>query len=190
MSVVVRIKIFSGVSCAQRWSTGDRVNSAGSSGTVFFSPDFVLRDTMHDTDNQSRTDDLCKRMKANGNSPRWGTIETYNLIHLVGAMSVKDDSEIVWRDVVSSPPWDLWSGHDIGRCWLRIKRSVEGHETLPFSGRKYRRFHSANISAHDSYIVKRSRGYCGRSMPHLHLERNSEMGIGCCQPVEGSNPRT
>jgi hypothetical protein len=87
-----------------------------------------------------RTDGLCKRVKTSGEPLRWGAIESYNLVHLVGSMSVKDDSEIVWRDVVSNPPWDLWSAHDVGRSWRRIKRSVKDHETLPFSGKKYRWF--------------------------------------------------
>ncbi|KIK67966.1 hypothetical protein GYMLUDRAFT_36767 [Collybiopsis luxurians FD-317 M1] len=75
------------------------------------------------------TDSLCKRIKSNGNQPRWSNQDAYILVHKLDSLHVRDDSEIDWKTLPDGD-WNLWSAHVLQRRWLTMKRSIKGHEEM------------------------------------------------------------
>jgi hypothetical protein len=49
-------------------------------------------------------------------------------------MNVTDDSEIDWK-LLSDEGWNLWSPHILQKRWMNMKKSIVGHEDMPFHGK-------------------------------------------------------
>ncbi|KAJ4001808.1 hypothetical protein F5050DRAFT_1721546 [Lentinula boryana] len=76
------------------------------------------------------TDALSKRVKLNGNKPRWSNQDSYILVHKLDSLRVRDDTEIDWK-TLADDDWNIWSAHVLQRRWLSMKRSVKGYEEMP-----------------------------------------------------------
>ncbi|EJD36576.1 hypothetical protein AURDEDRAFT_117052 [Auricularia subglabra TFB-10046 SS5] len=76
------------------------------------------------------TDSLNKRVKNDGEMPRWTHDDGVTLIYRVEALGVQHDSEINWLSL-NDEDWNLWSAHQLQRRWQTMKRAVHGHEQMP-----------------------------------------------------------
>lgn len=50
-------------------------------------------------------------------------------------MNVADDSEIDWKLLLDGG-WNLWSPHILQKRWMNMKKSIVGHEDMPFHGKQ------------------------------------------------------
>ncbi|KAH9482558.1 DNA-binding protein REB1 [Psilocybe cubensis] len=69
------------------------------------------------------TDALSKRVKNEGQKPRWGQQDAFILVHKIDSLNVRDDTEIDWK-VIPDPDWNLWSAHTLQRRWLTMKKEI------------------------------------------------------------------
>ena len=95
-----------------------------------------------------RYDSLNSAVKNRGEKPKWTAQDAFILIYkyvdvlyriysLIGyriaSLPINDDTEIDWK-ALNDSDWDLWSAHQLQRRWKSLKKTVKGHETLPFKG--------------------------------------------------------
>jgi len=76
------------------------------------------------------TDALNKRVKNQGNRPRWSGQDAYILVQKIASLKISHDSEIDWK-LIADSDWNLWSAHQLQRRWFRMKKGVPGGESLP-----------------------------------------------------------
>ncbi|KZT60778.1 hypothetical protein CALCODRAFT_492038 [Calocera cornea HHB12733] len=77
------------------------------------------------------TDALNKRVKNDGNKPRWSGQDAYILVQKIASLKITHDSEIDWK-LIADSDWNLWSAHQLQRRWFRMKKGVKNGETMPF----------------------------------------------------------
>ncbi|KAF8524606.1 hypothetical protein BU17DRAFT_30066, partial [Hysterangium stoloniferum] len=77
------------------------------------------------------TDCLRATVKNNGAAARWSKMDASILVHKVGALDVRDDSEINWKELPDKD-WNLHSAHMIQRRWRALVSAIKDHEQMPF----------------------------------------------------------
>lgn len=139
--------MFSGAEWVSSWVALADASNAGSNGLYTFHClyDWGLIVTF-------RTDALSKRVKNEGQKPRWGQQDAFILVHKcvlllyidystiltpfcrIDSLNVRDDTEIDWK-VIPDPDWNLWSPHTLQRRWLTMKKGVKGYEDMTHQGK-------------------------------------------------------